>query len=644
MGRKVKEIVLILIAVLFLNNNFSLSHSGQKDIVEEANLLLDMMEYEAAIVNYMKVLSRNPQQRNIRKEIGYAYYQLEKVDDALNYLKEELNLFLDNGDAYDLLVYILYKLNKLHDANNFLERLDFPVRLTEDNPLIGGLACFILGVYFKELEKYDKAEIYFRKALEKGHDGVKCYVQLIDIEISRKKLDTFNIKFKPALKLLASDGSILAEGVEVYKFRPEFLFLIGIRLFENYSWTATRAGGTEPYLIKAVETFKLALKLYPNFKGALYNLACISYNFKDFKKASEYFRKILDIDPEDKKVRGCLDCCLQKLDKSADKEVISEQCPKWIDLSREFIDKPDREYKYQYKNDVSFVFQNINNLALEFIRNGKFHEGLKRFLNGLKMNPDSPGIHFNMGMVYSWLDDFNEAEKYTLIALRKKDFFGSIPAYRRKEILKEKKRSIKKPAKIPLSEWTFDVALKEGNYFSDAYNSLGTLYFKRKEYDKSILAFKKVIEIFPGDAMGHYNLSCTYWEIGDKKNAEKEWKAAIRYEEELKRMKKRGEISEDQLEVSLIVLPRPVSFRSHKFLGRLYLEQNSPNKALKEFEKALKLEPDDPEPYYEIGKIYHAKSEFNEKYVRKAISYYEKYLFLGGGKEEKVKELLKSLK
>jgi len=144
--------------------------------------------------------------------------------------------------------------------------------------------------------------------------------------------------------------------------------------------------------------------------------------------------------------------------------------------------------------------------------------------------------------------------------------------------------------------------------------------------------------------MGHYNLGCAYWAIDDKKNAEKEWKDAIKYEEEMKRMEKRGEVSKDQLDVSLIVLYRPVVCRAHKSLGWLYLERNLKDKALKEFERALKLEPEDPEPYYEIGKIYEEKSEHEEKYVRKAISYYERYLYLGGEKEAEIKERLKSLK
>jgi tetratricopeptide (TPR) repeat protein len=429
----------------------------------------------------------------------------------------------------------------------------------------------------------------------------------------------------------------LPEAIEVCGVQPEFHFLNGLRYLEKSKLAVY-------FFPVGIKFFKAALKLKPDFKDALFNLACISYNYKDFKNASEYFRRILEIELENAEVRSYLDCCLKKLDETVDKELISEECPKTLNLSKDFIDKPDMEYKHKFSDDVSFILECINHLGLEFVRNGKFEEGLKRFRNGLKIYPESPGLHFNMAIVYSWLNNFEEAEKHALLALRLRDFFGRIPDYRKREILEKEKEIRYKPPKVRISEWTFERALKEGNYFLDAYNSLGTIYYKKREFHNSILAFKKVIEIYNKDAMGHYNLGCAYWEINDWKNAEKEWKDAIKYEEELKREKKRGKIPESQLDVSLIVFKRVVSFRAHKCLGRLYLGKNLPEKALKEFEKAIDLEPGDPEPYYELGKMYESKSELDEKYLRKAISYYEKYLYLGGEKEKEVKEILKSIK
>lgn len=97
----IKKLISILLAIFFLNNCI-FSQPEQKEIIKEADLLLDMMEYKAAIMNYLKVISENPQQRDIRKNIGYAYFQLDKIDEAL----KDGNYFLD---AYNSLGTIYFK-------------------------------------------------------------------------------------------------------------------------------------------------------------------------------------------------------------------------------------------------------------------------------------------------------------------------------------------------------------------------------------------------------------------------------------------------------------------------------------------------------------------------------------------------------
>lgn len=649
MGRKVKEIVSILIAVLFLSSNFSLSHSGQKDIVEEANLLLDMMEYKAAVIGYLKILSKNPDQREIRKNIGYAYFQIDRIDDALKFLKEELELFPDNGDAYDLLIHILSKCKRIEEYYEFIERLDLPVQMDKENPNSGS-GDFLLGTYFKEKREFNKTRIFFRKAIGRGYNPVKCFVQLADIEFIH---DDFRALFAVLREARESCVTPNETQSKEYGLIFEFHFMYGL-LYYNLSKTYHDEALYWPtYLQSALEHFKEALKLKPDSTDALINLGCIHYNHGQFKSASEYFKKILKRDPENAEVEFYLDCCLKML-KESPEEQISKKCPKYIELSKDFVDKPEiKEYQYQFKNDVLFVLENINDLALEFIKKGNYHESMRRYRNGLKIYPESPEINFNLGIVYFWLNDLREAERLALMSLRRKYFYTTMPdflvpgkmrRYEREDFLRKAKESGHESPHIPLSEWTFDVALKEGNYFLEAYDLLGNIYFKKGEFDKSLLAFKKVIELKDKDAIGRYNLGCTYWALTERENAEMEWKKAIKYEKARGTMDERSKISDDELDVSLIVLNRPVSFRAHKSLGRLYLEQNLEDKALKEFKKALELEPDDPEPYFEIGKIYEAKSKQNERYVRQAIFYYEKYIYLGGEKEEEVKELLKSIK
>ncbi len=70
-----------------------------------------MEEYDLAIQYYKKVLSIDPNLKDIRKNIGFAYFKIGSIEKAFSFLKEELYTFPNNGDAYDLLTYILFKTN-----------------------------------------------------------------------------------------------------------------------------------------------------------------------------------------------------------------------------------------------------------------------------------------------------------------------------------------------------------------------------------------------------------------------------------------------------------------------------------------------------------------------------------------------------
>jgi tetratricopeptide (TPR) repeat protein len=545
-------------------------------------MFLDMMEFKPAIMNYIKALSKNPELPDARKNTGYAFFQLGKADEAIGFLTRELALFPDNLDAFDLLVYFLFKSDRIQENLNFLETLDLDIQ-AEKKSQNAGLGDFILGMYFKERENYGKAIKFFREALERGYEPIKCYVQLLDIYLiqTEKRIE----RPMDGLPTHGLGKVILDEAIKTFGGTPsEIHFLYGLRYFENRS-------ANVQFLYKSIESFELASRLKPDtdLKDALFNLACINYNRADYENASEYFRGVLKMEPENEKAKLYLNCCSWKHSKSKNRDSLDEQCPEWLKLSRDFIDKPAVEYEYKFKNDRKFVLQNINNLALEFVERGEFQEALQRFLNGLKIFPDSS------------VNDIEKAEKHALLALQKKDD-------------------------------------------KDAYNHLGTIYFRKREFHKSISVFEKTIEIDPKDPRGHFNLGCSYWELDNREKAEEEWKKAIKYEKASKKPKKKDYVSEDQLDLSLIVLEPEVSFKAHKYLGKLYLEKNLSDKALREFKMGLDLEPDDPEPYYEIGKIYKAKSERNKEYAEKAIYYFEKYLYLGGEKEEEVKKLLRALK
>ena len=99
---------------------------------------------------------------------------------------------------------------------------------------------------------------------------------------------------------------------------------------------------------------------------------------------------------------------------------------------------------------------------------------------------------------------------------------------------------------------------------------------------------------------------------------------------------KSGLATESNYEPITSLKSKPV-LADHKPWAGTYRQKDN-EKSLEELLNSIKLEPWNPEPYLEVGKIY-----IKEGKKKEAVFYLEKYLNLGG-KEEAAKELLESLK
>ncbi len=601
-----KTLPVLLAAILFLG--LPLCAESPTDLVKEADLLLDMMEYRSAAERYRRAQSEGPPLRDVRKKMAYAQYQLGSVEEAFFWLKEELNRFPDNEDAYDLLTCLLFKRGGMDKAGEFMKQRGFLVELSPENTRLGGLSWFILGMSQKENKNDEQAELCFKNALDKGFDAVRCYVQLINLEHGRSNWESVR--------------RVAAEAVRALGPQAEFLFLLGLESGSRDSWS------------QAADHFQKALILKPDFKEALFNLAAASYNSGDFSKASAWFQDCLAIDPSDEAAKKGLECSLKKLGPAAGTD---EPCPSGLALSRDVIDRPDREYTYRLQNDLGIVLQNLNAAGLSFIQNGRIPDAVPRFRNALKINPECPEIHFNLGMVMLWQGESGQAEHHALMALRARDYFGGLPPHLVRRLRDRKGESLRRPLKTPVFRWTFSKALEEGNGFLDAYDLLGRAAYERGEVEKARLAFEKVLELDDEDAVGHCNLGAALLALGDEPGAEKEWRKAIKHDRNRRGERTRSVLSGGELQASVVVYKKPVAFYAHKSLGEMYQSRRQLEEAVKEYENAVELETGDPEPHLELGRLYLEKG--NRK---KAAFHLQRYLYLGGKEEAEAKELLEA--
>ena len=358
--------------------------------------------------------------------------------------------------------------------------------------------------------------------------------------------------------------------------KSEFYFLMGYSYYH--------LGETD----RAVYCFDNAFKLRPHEVETAKNLGKIYFNQNKFKKATSFLKKVLNIVPFDYEAMFLLD--RSSNEKPVQKE---ENKPR---ITKNIVDKVDLEYKYVFKSDINHIINVMNETALSLLKSGHLGKAIGLIRIFLEIHDLSPDLNYNLANFYRMNNDLGKAIKY---------------AWRTTELKKD---------------------------FRDAHDLVGNIFFRLGDFENAIIAYQKVMDIGPRDALGYYNLGCVYSAMGDLDNAEESWKNAVS-REKVRKFEKKEKASKDGLSRTVTVFKASVAAKAHDGLGRLYLQRNQSEKALEHFEKAVEIEPGKPDLYYEIGKIY-----LDKKNTRKAIYAFERYLYLGGKEEKKVKEILESIK
>jgi len=585
---------LIILSLIFLLVSVRTVVHPKENLIKKAHQSMDFTEYERAIGYFDQALSADPNQKDVRANQGFAYFKLGKYDDAIRILKEELALFPDSLDASILLGYVYFHQERYEEAvklcQGFNELLEKALKEEAKKKKLDLRSK-------KDRDEFEENYEYFFDKVSKKNPNLGLPYFILGFHHKKsgnydEAEENFNQAVKKGYNSVECKAQLIdtelarenwQEGVaksrialQVEDSKSEFYFLMGYAYYH--------LGEIE----RAVYCFDNAFKLRPYEVEATKNLGKIYFNQNEFKKATSLLKKVLNIVPFDYEAMFLLD--RSSSEKSIQKK---ENKPR---ITKNMVDMVDLEYKYVFKSDIDHIINVMNETALSLLRSGHLGQAIGLIRIFLEIHDLSPDLNYNLANFYRMSNDLGKAIKY---------------AWRAMELKKD---------------------------FRDAYDLVGNIFFRLEDYENAILAYQKVMDIGPRDAVGYYNLACVYSAMEDLDNAEESWKNAIS-RENVRTVRKKEKASEDELTRTVTVFKASVSAKAHDGLGRLYLQRNQSEKALEHFEKAVEIEPGKPELYYEIGKIY-----LDQKNTKKAIYSFERYLYLGGKEEKKVKEILESIK
>jgi tetratricopeptide (TPR) repeat protein len=256
-----------LISLLVFLLSPLLSPENKEEIVKDAHLFMDMMEYDLAIQNYKKFLTLEPNSIDIRKNIAYAYFRIGWVEEAIKHLKEELTLFPENGDAYDLLVFILYKSNRVEEAYELWEKYNVQIKSKINSPNIG-LGDFILWLNLIKSKRFNEAWKYFERAKLRGNYMDMFYIKMIEGKLKGEFTD---------FQALSESSNLIQEAINISGRTYQLLFLEGIYYYKEfisksifYLESKNLPKDLQISIENSIECFKNAIRLKPNFYEAFF--------------------------------------------------------------------------------------------------------------------------------------------------------------------------------------------------------------------------------------------------------------------------------------------------------------------------------------------------------------------------------------
>ena len=255
-------------------------------------------------------------------------------------------------------------------------------------------------------------------------------------------------------KIIAKEVIALKKDSEIedYKKSAEYWFNLGV--------TYANSGMYK----EAIEAFKQAIRIKPNFAEAHYNLGLAYDKLGMYKKAIETYKRVIKIKPNFAEAHYNLGLAYTKL---------------------EMYEESIEAFKQVIKIKPDFAEAHYN-LGLAYEELGMYEEAMEEFKEAIRINPDYAEAHYNLGIAYAKLEMYEEA-------------IGA-----------------------------FKEAIRINPDYAEAYNNLGSVYAKLGMYVEAIEAYNQAIKINPDYANAHYNLGLAYAKLGMYEEAIEAYKQAIK--------------------------------------------------------------------------------------------------------------------
>ncbi len=249
-----------------------------------------------------------------------------------------------------------------------------------------------------------------------------------------------------------------------------------------------------------------------------------------------------------------------------------------------------------------------NNLGNALAQKGSLDEAIREYKEALRCDRDYASAHYNLGIALAGKGLFDEAIKEYRSALNinptlTEAYVNLGDAFSKKGLFDEAIKMYKETLRIKPES-------------IEARINLGNAVARKGLLDEAINEYKKALSIKPGIAEAHHNLATAFFKKGMFDEAVNEYKEALKI--------------------------NPEYAEAHHNLATAFFKKGMFDEAVNEYKEALRIKPEYAEALYNLGFALVKKNLFKE-----AISAYEnfiKYARKQDARLEKAKEIIGKLK
>jgi len=516
-------------------------------------------------------------------DLAKAYYSLGRFGEAKDVMDKALRI-KEDADAWNLYGMINYKLSNFENAKKAFERA------TELAPKTKKYWSN-LGWILEKLEKYNEAISCFDKALELDPEDMRIWYEK-GVCLERDDEWEAALKcFDEALKLNPKFSKALMEKGEV---------LIHLE-----------------HLDEALNTYSKVLKIEPTNHLALYKRAYIMFQRGKLEACEKDIDDALKYKKEEQYLELKKDCCkaLKNWDCVVNVarsilKINGRNMNTYRDLAQAYMNLEKVDSAIATYNRALQVFPDNETFLYEikdiFKRESRYADLVDTAKRILAMNPDDFVTLLDIGWAYMEMEKYDDAEDYLQRALnikKTKEVYNLLgELYMRKEAYKNAVKYFADSLKIEEDP--------EINY------KLAKAEYKLGDLDLALSAVRKAIQ--GTKEVDYYLLGAKiYQELEDSKNAIKYGEEALNIEDSPRVRLILGKILIDAGEntEAITILKNPAkegNIEALKLLGLALEREDRLEEAVKIYENLLKYKGDCLDAYLGLGRVHTALQNYKD--------------------------------